>query len=132
MTSVAAPHEGDALRKAEVPRDFGPVSYRLWYTDLPVTSFRGVLRLAATVATTAVLAYAQAPPPTTNPWVATINKIRDMFTGDLAAACSVIAVCIGGIMFAFGEGAHKRTIALLILGVGMALSAVQVVEWMRA
>lgn len=64
------------------------------------------------------------------PWLDTIDAIKDALTGDIAKAIGSIAVLIGGLMIAFGEGGSKRTVAGLLLGLGIALTAVNFVDWM--
>ncbi len=58
-----------------------------------------------------------------SPWEQTINSLEIAFTGPIARGLSLVAVVIGGLMYAFGEGQSKRTMAGLIFGVGMALAA---------
>jgi len=40
------------------------------------------------------------------------------------------AIVVGGLMFAFGEGQSKRTLAGIIFGVGMAVGAVNFMAWL--
>src|SRR5262249_20625143 len=42
---------------------------------------------------------------------------------------SLVAIVVGGLMFAFGEGQSKRTLAGIIFGVGMAVGAVNFMAW---
>lgn len=65
-----------------------------------------------------------------SPWEQTINTLEVSFTGPIARGLSLVAVVIGGLMYAFGEGQSKRTMAGLIFGVGMALAAVNFVAWL--
>lgn len=65
-----------------------------------------------------------------SPWEQTINTLQLSFTGPIARGLSLVAVVIGGLMYAFGEGQSKRTMAGLIFGVGMALAAVNFVAWL--
>ena len=64
------------------------------------------------------------------PWLDTIDAIKKVMTGDIAKAIGSIAVLVGGLMIAFGEGGSKRTVAALLLGLGIALTAVNFVDWM--
>ena len=43
---------------------------------------------------------------------------------------ALVAIVVGGLMFAFGEGAAKRTLAGVIFGVGMAVGAVNFMSWL--
>lgn len=65
-----------------------------------------------------------------NPWETAVNAIQNALTGNIARGLSLIAIVIGGLMFAFGEGGSKRTLAGIIFGVGMAMGAVQFLTWL--
>jgi hypothetical protein len=41
-----------------------------------------------------------------------------------------VAIVVGGLVFAFGEGGAKRTMAGIIFGVGMAVGAVNFMTWL--
>ena len=76
---------------------------------------------------------AQAPPPPTttgNPWETAVTAISTAMTGPIARGLSLVAIVIGGLMFAFGEGGAKRTTAGVIFGVGMAMGAAQFLTWL--
>ena len=60
----------------------------------------------------------------TSPWVDAVNELQTQFTGPIARGLSLIAIVVGGLMFAFGEGGSKRTLAGIIFGIGMAVGAV--------
>ena len=66
----------------------------------------------------------------TSPWENAVNRLQGIFTGTIARALSIVAVVIGGLMFAFGEGGSKRAMAGIIFGVGMAMAAAQFVTWL--
>ena len=66
----------------------------------------------------------------TSPWEAAVNQLRDAFTGPIARALSLVAIVVGGLMFAFGEGGHKRMLAGIIFGVGMAVAAANFLSWL--
>ena len=70
----------------------------------------------------------QGPPD--SPWADAVEVISDAFTGDIAQGLSLVAIVIGGLMFAFGEGGAKRTTAGIIFGVGMAMAATQFLTWL--
>ena len=65
-----------------------------------------------------------------NPWEDAVNNLMTAMTGPIAKGLSLIAIVIGGLMFAFGEGGSKRTLAGIIFGVGMAMGAVSFLDWM--
>ncbi|MCE2399126.1 MAG: TrbC/VirB2 family protein [Gemmatimonadetes bacterium] len=60
----------------------------------------------------------------TSPWVDAVNELQTQFTGPIARGL------LGGLMFAFGEGGSKRTLAGIIFGIGMAVGAVNFLGWL--
>ena len=66
----------------------------------------------------------------TSPWVEAVNELQTQFTGPIARGLSLIAIMVGGLMFAFGEGGSKRTLAGIIFGIGMAVGAVNFLAWL--
>ena len=66
----------------------------------------------------------------TSPWVDAVNELQRQFTGPIARGLSLIAIVVGGLMFAFGEGGSKRTLAGIIFGIGMAVGAVNFLGWL--
>ena len=73
---------------------------------------------------TVVPAYAQSP------WEDAVNKLREAFTGSIARGLSLVAIVVGGLMFAFGEGDSKRMLAGIVFGVGMAIGALSFMAWL--
>jgi type IV secretory pathway VirB2 component (pilin) len=65
-----------------------------------------------------------------SPWETAVSVLRDSFTGAIARGLSLVAIVIGGLMFAFGEGDSKRTLAGIVFGVGMAIGAVNFMAWL--
>jgi type IV secretory pathway VirB2 component (pilin) len=65
-----------------------------------------------------------------SPWENAVSVLRTSFTGPLATGLSLVAIVIGGLTFAFGEGHSKRTLAGIIFGVGMAVGAVNFMSWL--
>ena len=55
---------------------------------------------------------------------------RAAFTGPIARGLSLIAVVVGGLMFAFGEGGSKKALAGIIFGLGMAMGAANFLAWL--
>ena len=67
----------------------------------------------------------------TSPWVEAVNELQAQFTGsDRSRGLSLIAIVVGGLMFAFGEGGSKRTLAGIIFGLGMAMGAANFLAWL--
>jgi len=65
-----------------------------------------------------------------SPWENAVDVLRASFTGAIARGLSLVAIVIGGLMFAFGEGDSKRTLAGIVFGVGMAIGAVNFMNWL--
>jgi type IV secretory pathway VirB2 component (pilin) len=65
-----------------------------------------------------------------SPWERAVDQLRDAFTGPIARGLSLVAVVVGGLMFAFGEGDSKRMLAGIVFGVGMAVSAANFMVWL--
>ena len=66
----------------------------------------------------------------TSPRVEAVNELQAQFPGPIARGLSLIAVVIGGLMFAFGEGGSKRMLAGIIFGLGMAMGAANFLAWL--
>jgi type IV secretory pathway VirB2 component (pilin) len=67
-----------------------------------------------------------------SPWENAVDVLRTSFTGPIARGLSLIAIVVGGLMFAFGEGGSKRMLSGIIFGVGMAIGAVNFMSWLFA
>ncbi len=65
-----------------------------------------------------------------SPWESAVNVLQQSFTGTIAKGLSLVAIVVGGLTFAFGEGAGKRTFAGIVFGVGMAVLAVNFLSWL--
>ncbi len=66
----------------------------------------------------------------TSPWVDAVAELETQLTGPIARGLSLIAIMVGGLMFASGEGGSKRTLAGIIFGIGMAVGAVNFLAWL--
>ena len=66
----------------------------------------------------------------TSPWVDAVANLSAAFTGPIARGLALVSIVIGGLMFAFGEGGSKSTLAGIIFGLGMALGAANFITWM--
>jgi type IV secretion system protein TrbC len=87
--------------------------------------------LVAMVAVSLVLAapaYAQAAGA--SPWENAVNVLMTAFTTTIARGLALVAIVVGGLTFAFGEGASKRLMAGILFGVGMAIGAVNFLAWL--
>jgi type IV secretory pathway VirB2 component (pilin) len=76
---------------------------------------------------TALPVYAQSG---SDPWDNAVNVLKTAFTGTIATGLSLVAIVVGGLMFAYGEGQSKKTIAGIVFGVGMAIGAVNFMAWL--
>ena len=65
-----------------------------------------------------------------SPWEQAVQALQTSFTGPIATGLALVAIVVGGLMFAFGEGTAKRTLAGIVFGVGMAVSAVNFMSWL--
>jgi type IV secretory pathway VirB2 component (pilin) len=86
-----------------------------------------VLALAAALALVPTASFAQAGG---SPWENAVNVLMTSFTGPIAQGLSLVAIVIGGVTFAFGEGGSKRLLAGIVFGVGMAIGAVNFMAWL--
>ena len=89
-------------------------------------------RRAAALAASAVLllptaSFAQ---QVTSPWEAAVDALSTSFTGPIARGLSLVAIVVGGIAFAFGEGGSKKLLAGIVFGAGMAIGAVNFMAWL--
>lgn len=84
--------------------------------------------LALMTLTLAAPAYAQGIGG--SPWENAVNVLRNSFTGPIATGLSLVAIVIGGLTFAYGEGHSKKALAGIVFGVGMAIGAVNFMSWL--
>ena len=65
-----------------------------------------------------------------SPWENAVNALKSSFTGPIATELSLVAIVIGGLMFAYGEGQSKKAMAGIVFGIGMAIGAVNFMAWL--
>jgi type IV secretory pathway VirB2 component (pilin) len=65
-----------------------------------------------------------------SPWEQAVWVLQAAFTGPIARGLSLVAIVVGGLLFAFGEGDSKRMLAGIVFGVGMAIGAVNFMDWL--
>jgi len=65
-----------------------------------------------------------------SPWENAVTQLQNAFTGPIAKGLSLVAIVVGGLMFAFGEGGNKRMFAGIVFGIGMAIAAVNFLSWL--
>jgi len=95
-------------------------------------SFRPFVRKATIAGGVALLlagnAFAQAQG--NSPWENAVNVLQTAFTGPIAKGLALVAIVVGGLTFAFGEGGGKKTFAGIVFGLGMAVLAVNFLTWL--
>jgi type IV secretion system protein TrbC len=87
------------------------------------TRHAAILLVFGTIAS-AIPAYAASP------WENAVTVLQTAFTGTIARGLSLVAIVVGGLMFAFGEGESKRMLAGIVFGIGMAIGAVNFLAWL--
>lgn len=65
-----------------------------------------------------------------NPWENAVGALETAFTGPIARGLSLIAIVVGGLMFAFGEGGSKKMLSGIIFGIGMVMGAASFMTWL--
>lgn len=84
------------------------------------------LPLLAVFAVACVPAFAQG----SDPWTTGVTALQTLFTGTVAKGLSLVAIVVGGLMFAFGEGGSMKMMSGIVFGVGMAVLAVNFLNWL--
>jgi type IV secretory pathway VirB2 component (pilin) len=95
--------------------------------QFPIAVGRHLWRLAAVAGTSLLFAI---PAHADSPWENAVSVLQTAFTGTIARGLSLVAIVVGGLMFAFGEGESKRMLAGIVFGVGMAIGAVNFLAWL--
>jgi type IV secretory pathway VirB2 component (pilin) len=101
------------MRKVEISAGRNGSHPRLWRLGLVVTALASGAPLYAA-----------------SPWENAVNVLQAAFTSTIARGLSLVAIVVGGLMFAFGEGESKRMLAGIVFGVGMAIGAVNFMGWL--
>jgi type IV secretory pathway VirB2 component (pilin) len=96
--------------------------FRLWRTHARKLAIPSLMFLAA------LPVYAQSTG--SDPWDNAVNVLKTAFTGTIATGLSLVAIVVGGLMFAYGEGQSKRMLAGIVFGIGMAVGAVNFMAWL--
>jgi type IV secretory pathway VirB2 component (pilin) len=98
-----------SVARAKKPKMFASLSGFLLFTTLmlPLT------------------AHAQASPFDTG-----FTALQTLFTGTVAKVASLIAIVIGGYGLAHGEPGHKKALAGVAAGTGIAVLATNVLAWL--
>lgn len=104
---------------------------RTWTSQSPEARSR-ILTISALALFACVSPAFGADPGTvgSDPWSQAVENLRAAFTGSIARGLSLIAIVVGGLMFAFGEASSKRMFSGIIFGIGMAMAAVNFMDWL--
>jgi len=94
------------------------------------TKWKSRRRCLLTIATCMTLADQMFAQTGGSPWEQAVQSLQTSFTGPISTGLALVSIVVGGLMFAFGEGAAKRTLAGVIFGVGMAVGAVNFMSWL--
>ena len=65
-----------------------------------------------------------------SPFDTGFTSLQNLFTGTIAKVASLIAIVVGGYMFAHGEPGAKRNLAGIAAGTGIAVLATNVLSWL--
>lgn len=65
-----------------------------------------------------------------SPFDTGFTSLQTLFTGTIAKVASLIAIVVGGYMFAHGEPGAKRNLAGIAAGTGIAVLATNVLSWL--
>jgi type IV secretory pathway VirB2 component (pilin) len=65
-----------------------------------------------------------------SPFDTGFTSLQTLFTGTIAKVASLIAIVIGGYMFAHGEPGAKKNLAGVAAGTGIAVLATNVLSWL--
>ena len=98
--------------------------------EMWVHLLKGLSGMWQPILTGAVLLIAAAPAHAASPWEDAVDVLRAAFTGPIARGLSLVAIVLGGLTYAYGEGDSKRHLAGIVFGVGMAIGAVNFMNWL--
>lgn len=108
--------------RMRVPVSIRFPQFRRWHTHARRLTIPSLMFLAA------LPVYAQSTG--SDPWDNAVNVLKTAFTGTIATGLSLVAIVVGGLMFAYGEGQSKKMLAGIVFGIGMAVGAVNFLAWL--
>jgi type IV secretion system protein VirB2 len=88
---------------------------------------RPTLTLAILIVIVPAVAFAQSGG---TPFDTGFTALQNLFTGTIAKVASLIAIVVGGYQFAHGEPGSKKVLAGVAAGTGIAVMAVNVLNWL--
>ena len=65
-----------------------------------------------------------------SPWERAVRVLSESMTGPIARGLSLVAIVMGGLVYAFDTGDSKRVMAGILFGCGMALAAPSFLIWL--
>jgi type IV secretion system protein VirB2 len=65
-----------------------------------------------------------------SPFESGFTALQTLFTGTIAKVASLIAIVVGGYMFAHGEPGAKKNLAGVAAGTGIAVLATNILSWL--
>ncbi len=102
-----------------------PARRRIFRWKFP-RRFSNTLSFVTLILLVPVVAVAQSG----SPFDTGFTALQNLFTGTVAKVASLIAIVIGGYEFAHGEPGAKKTLAGVAAGSGIAVLAVNVLNWL--
>jgi type IV secretion system protein VirB2 len=98
----------------------------------PTVRRRSLCRLLTRLSITTVLIVfpVLASAQSGSPFDSGLTSLQNLFTGTIARVASLIAIVIGGYQFAHGEPGAKKALAGVAAGTGIAVMAVNVLNWL--
>ena len=126
MRLVTCAPAGTEPASAHVPTRQAPNPRFSWGVVMSLHSRYPVVRVVLILLFLAIptLVFAQSP------WENAATVLQQAFTSTIARAFSLIAIVVGGLTLAYGEGSGNRRMAGIIFGVGMAVGAVNFLGWL--
>jgi type IV secretory pathway VirB2 component (pilin) len=88
---------------------------------------RPTLTLVSLIVIVPAIAFAQSGG---TPFDTGFTALQNLFTGTIAKVASLIAIVVGGYEFAHGSPGAKRTLAGVAAGTGIAVMAVNILNWL--
>jgi type IV secretion system protein VirB2 len=88
---------------------------------------RPTLTLVSLIVIVPAVAFAQSGG---TPFDTGFTALQNLFTGTIAKVASLIAIVVGGYQFAHGEPGSKKVLAGVAAGTGIAVMAVNVLNWL--
>lgn len=108
-----------------------PIKLQYGQSPFHLQRIQKLLRASGTVWITAlVLPLAAHAQSSGSPFDTGFTSLQNLFTGTIAKVASLIAIVVGGYMFAHGEPGAKRNLAGIAAGTGIAVLATNVLSWL--